>query len=249
MAIQSTDEFHSTTWILLCLTLFIYPEGCYVPIMPIAMGTCRGDWVPYLPTQWQTTNIKASETRSDALFIRFEKEGTDRKYRARNSRGPWGHWPPDFPNGPPILKVEGPKGPQYFQPPRLRINIHVRGPGILFGPLRFKERGPEGPTRKISSFEPCKYGFKIHILFLHSENCPMPIVFCPKLVPFALALPPFASCASWAPLIRHVTWAASTNEKAALRCSALWSWDSSLAGRRGRICGLAALWWHFCFRL
>ena len=74
--------------------------------------------------------------------------------RARNSRGPRGHWAPNFPNGPPVFEVGGPQGPLNFSN-LLHIDIHVRAPGSLFGPPRFEEQGPFRPPRKISSFEPC----------------------------------------------------------------------------------------------
>ena len=52
--------------------------------------------------------------------------------RARNSRGPRGHWPPNFPNGPPVFMVGGQKGPLIFR--TFYIYIYTFGGGGAKGP-------------------------------------------------------------------------------------------------------------------
>ena len=74
--------------------------------------------------------------------------------RARNSRGPRGHWPPDFPNGPPVSVVGGPKSPLIFRTSYIYISM-FGPPDFGLGPHVLKTGGPMRPPREISSFEPC----------------------------------------------------------------------------------------------
>ena len=70
--------------------------------------------------------------------------------RARNSRGPWGHWPPDFPKGPPVFEVGGPNGPLNSSS-LLHIKYVFRPPDFYLGPHVLKSGGPNGPRKKYSS--------------------------------------------------------------------------------------------------
>ena len=75
--------------------------------------------------------------------------------RARNSRGPRGHWPPDFPNGPPVFEDGGPKGPQIFRTSYIRIYM-FGPPDFGSGPHVLKSGGPKGPREKYRVSSPVK---------------------------------------------------------------------------------------------
>ena len=49
--------------------------------------------------------------------------------RARNSRGPRGQWPPDFPNGPPVFEDGAQRALKFFEPAQCRYTC--LGPRIV----------------------------------------------------------------------------------------------------------------------
>ena len=66
--------------------------------------------------------------------------------------GPRGHWPPDFPNSPPVFEEGAQRAPKFFEPPTYKHTC--LDPGFWLGPPCLKDRGPIGLPPKILSFEP-----------------------------------------------------------------------------------------------